>query len=363
MSGKLKNIHALRGVASVIVLFFHLGFILPDSLQGYVKSGAIGVNTFFILSGFIIYYATQQNENIITFYMKRFFRIYPVFFVVWLISVIVLFKHVPFIELMKSLLLFHIDYNTSPAPSYGFNLLGTPWTLTYEIFFYGIFGLSMLISHKYRALICSFIIILVVIALQFIYNGTFSVSSQVSASIFVSHWWQVPVKILSTTVLFEFVVGIVIAELYLNTKKIFDKGRCYLFFGAMLLLIGLGFLGRINYMNAGLTGAFWIAFPLFMIFIARDYLNLAFNSRVLTVLGDLSYSLYIIHFPVMLFYRGTDFAKLQFSYLEKTAVFLIMVLLCCLFSAVSYLLIEKPAQKLVRIFLKKQATYSPLQKI
>ncbi len=56
------------------------------------------------------------------------------------------------------------------------------------------------------------------VGFQLFYNGSFSFSSQVSPEMVVSHWWQGWIKIASTTVVFEFIAGMFLAELMVNDK-------------------------------------------------------------------------------------------------------------------------------------------------
>lgn len=347
MSGKLINLHYLRGIASLLVVFLHYNFILPDYAQKYVTTGGVGVDTFFVISGFIITYATQKRESVSEFTIKRIFRIYPLFIFVWIIASATVYSSVPFKDLIKSLMLFHNDYNFSSAPAYGFNLMGTPWTLTYEVYFYAIFCVSIAISHRYRALICSIIIVSLVSFLQVYFNHGFSFDSHASSSLYISKWWMVPVKILSTTILFEFIAGMALAQVFIAVRR---KPNlvvlcCTLALSLVIILIA----GRsINLAVVGMAGCMWIAVPLVLSAIALDKAGKTINIRFLNNAGDISYSLYLVHFPVMIYVRSHFFEKAELNDSQRFLSYAFMIAICYLLANITHFLIEKPAIKISR---------------
>lgn len=88
----LSNIPALdglRGVAVLLVVFFHFGL----DLGYYPLPGNLGVLVFFVLSGFLItWLLLRENEKAGTislkqFYIRRTLRIFPAFYAYWLFTV------------------------------------------------------------------------------------------------------------------------------------------------------------------------------------------------------------------------------------------------------------------------------------
>src|SRR5699024_4647506 len=94
----IKGIQYLRGLAALMVVYFHFRYYLNDIYskqdlgEFLFKNGAFGVDLFFIISGFIICFATQRDEErpLLSYASKRFFRIYPLL-VVSLIAFVLLF--------------------------------------------------------------------------------------------------------------------------------------------------------------------------------------------------------------------------------------------------------------------------------
>jgi peptidoglycan/LPS O-acetylase OafA/YrhL len=83
----IAGLDVARAVAISLVLAFHWGLRLP---------GAMGVMIFFVLSGFLITsmllkeYEKSGTISLRTFYKRRAFRIFPTFYVCWVISTILL---------------------------------------------------------------------------------------------------------------------------------------------------------------------------------------------------------------------------------------------------------------------------------
>lgn len=66
---KVNSIHYLRGIAALMVVFYHLKARLNDVYAQenlgdlLFNSGAFGVDLFFVISGFIICYATDRKDK------------------------------------------------------------------------------------------------------------------------------------------------------------------------------------------------------------------------------------------------------------------------------------------------------------
>ena len=75
----IEGLDALRGIAILGVILYHL-------MPGKVPGGFLGVNMFFVLSGYLIYRTSvwdlrEDRYSAISFYKKRIGRIYPVMIV------------------------------------------------------------------------------------------------------------------------------------------------------------------------------------------------------------------------------------------------------------------------------------------
>ncbi|MRT05819.1 acyltransferase family protein, partial [Ewingella americana] len=214
------TIHYIRGIAALLVVLFHFRADLNkvysqqdlgDLLFG---SGMSGVDLFFIISGFIIVLSTKNKENKIgvKFILRRFFRIYPLLIISVLAFWMLMTDWSNLNLLIKSIAPLQLDY-TESSPYFGYNLLNPAWTLTYEIYFYAVFCISMLLSHKYRALICSLVMISVMLLMQYYHGGVF-IDANRAINIAGNSAVVGILKISASPMLIEFAIGMMIAEFY-----------------------------------------------------------------------------------------------------------------------------------------------------
>lgn len=299
----LKTIHYARGLAALLVVMFHFSFMYLGKVEPYntiFLNGGFGVDLFFLISGFIIAYVTKNtNTKVSHFFIKRFFRIYPLFFLILVVSCILLERYNvhPLRSMIKSGLLILQDYNR-PAPEFDFNLIGPAWTLSYEIWFYFVFGISMLINHKHRILISSLLLMAQVFSLQYIFSGAISLNSSHVGAIGDSSYLDHIIKFFSTTLHLEFIAGMWIFILFDEVKIKINKKIALITAIILSLSSCVIYFSKLVY-GSGLTQFYIIALPVFIALITTEYCFNVYNSRMLAFLGDISFSIYITHFFIM----------------------------------------------------------------
>lgn len=92
-SMRLHGLDTLRALAIVVVMLYHFNMqgLLPSLMEPVAKIGWVGVDLFFVLSGFLISsqllkpYLTGGEPSLKDFYTRRAYRILPAFFVVLLL--------------------------------------------------------------------------------------------------------------------------------------------------------------------------------------------------------------------------------------------------------------------------------------
>lgn len=347
---KVVSIHYLRGLCALLVVVAHLSYLLPGRIIDRIP-GAVGVDIFFMISGFIMMLVTRDGTQTPgAFIIKRFFRIYPVFFVVWLLSVLAVYRDAGVTRALCSLALCLEEYATTQGPEFGFNLLGPPWTLTYEVAFYVLFCCSMGLSRKWRGTVCALLILGLTVGLQLVTNGSFATSSQVSAMFDPMQWWDAPLKILSNTIFYEFIFGMFMAWIF--EKQAAGNGSVVLarLAGSVLVLATVAAFAK-GPVPFGMSGGFWFAAPIF-----AGAVVLGMHARLpalgsLTFLGDISYSLYLVHFSLMSFVQelvpdGTDV-------LANLALFVALLGGSLLLAFGLYRTIEQPGMRLGRSLVSR----------
>ncbi|MEP7210318.1 MAG: acyltransferase [Alphaproteobacteria bacterium] len=165
MKDHLVSIQVLRAFAALAVVAFHLSvswredFGLTSQPQPALLAGAYGVDVFFVISGFIMSYTTAQahQRSPGRFMFKRLARIVPLYWTMTL-AIFVFATLAPHAfhavtsstaELLKSLFFFPYERTDGEVKP----ILFVGWTLNYEMFFYAVFAVSLLISRRFYLVI------------------------------------------------------------------------------------------------------------------------------------------------------------------------------------------------------------------
>lgn len=132
--------------------------------MSFVRRGFMGVDLFFVISGFIMAWACvlsgRPQDGPISFSIKRLFRIVPSYWIATVVVLYVLGQGTIHDDLRTSLLFMPLDL--TPAPFYGYAVHGVGWTLNYEMLFYALFAAALVFGRF--ALIC---VVLAICALVF----------------------------------------------------------------------------------------------------------------------------------------------------------------------------------------------------
>lgn len=144
---RIIAIDALRGLAALAVMTVHaLGSaknIYPEYINYIIKNGGLGVQLFFVISGFSMFLTLSksmsiESKDIFNFYIRRIFRIMPLFLFVLLFSFI--FKNYPLYTASGPVIenfLAHFFIIDSFNPYWMSNgIIGVEWTISIEMLFY-----------------------------------------------------------------------------------------------------------------------------------------------------------------------------------------------------------------------------------
>lgn len=145
---RLRGIDTARGVAATAVVLYHCARHLArahpaELLVALTRFGHAGVDLFFVLSGFIIFFIHRKDigrpSRLAHYAARRFSRVMPTYWVALLLTVLAASRHgLPSLKII----VLAITLCPTNAPP----LLGVAWTLQYEIVFYVVFG--VLILHR-----------------------------------------------------------------------------------------------------------------------------------------------------------------------------------------------------------------------
>lgn len=334
----LLNLNTLRAVAALAVVYSH---ITSDAgLDLHPSIGTRGVDIFFVISGFIIAYIGSRNAD--RFFIRRLIRIVPFYWAatLTLFSVVLVAPHVlrstqpDLVQLFCSL--FFIPRETSYAGMFPTLVLG--WSLNYEMYFYVVFSLSLLVARRLAPVLCCLAIAAILLLVTA--SGAQNPSIQFYARPLV----------------FEFVFGIVIFyllywfERHRTALQAIASGRI------LLVIVLLGALVVIFFVESqqgfGLPRQISAGIPAFFIVLSAILLEriyrLTINSRILFLLGEASYILYLIH-PYVVF--GMLRTVWRGYHPGLPATIAIIVILMSVSSAIAiaiHLVFEKPVMRFLR---------------
>lgn len=194
----LRGVQFLRALAAVAVVYYHA--VDAGGIFGLPSTGSWGVDVFFVISGFIIGTITVKNSS--HFFRRRVFRVVPLYWIAtfaWIAAMMLMPGRVHSTQvdlpgLLKSL--FFIPYQ---MPLRDGPILQLGWTLNYEMFFYTVVAIMLLLLRRNarRALVGTIIVI-----------GAFAASGFLfPSSSYLLSFYQNPL-------LLEFLVGVLLAFLY-----------------------------------------------------------------------------------------------------------------------------------------------------
>lgn len=359
-SKRIDSIECLRGISCILVVLYHFKHLVNDVAprlgNDLFQNGRIGVDIFFILSGFAIYLTTQKENSRVffPFVIRRIFRIIPVawvliFLIYWLSQ-----EWQP-IHLIKSL--FFIPLSNGDAPYFGYNILTPAWTLSYELIFYMIFGLTLIFYPEKRGVMAAIFIFTMIIGSQAMGGGIFSWDAYNENTYKNIEFFGIGVGIFGSTLFLEFLIGLFIAYIYLNHRshllKIKDEYRILLYI-TMIAFFFNHFFSGFN-MGHGLNRKGLAAACIFIFYLAIEFdpilahLKNNFISGPLGIfrfLGKISFSLYVIHEPIQTFITKIPISNDLYLYTGGGGKFIILISTSIIAAYVLHIFIETPFNKL-----------------
>lgn len=338
--GSLAPIQMLRAIAALSIVVHHGLFELEQMAaqagqamrwQSVLPLEA-GVDLFFVISGFVMVYASRDlfgsKNSVGPFLRRRLARIVPIY---WVVTVLYLALSLSGLaplnrvapegaEIIASL--FFMPFERPDGLVQPLYSLG--WTLNYEVMFYCLFALAL---PLHRAVAVATV---VGILMAMVLIGHF-----IPSSMTMLHFW-------TRSIIIEFGLGMIIGHMALSGIRPDRK------MGLALGIIGLVLLAFGSTFSAFLPDrALLFGLPAALLVIAA----LAFNgeqesgtaSRILISLGDASYAIYLLH-PFVL--RGIRVVASQLLVTMPPLVFMLTsVTLTCIVAMIVWRWFERPVTR------------------
>jgi peptidoglycan/LPS O-acetylase OafA/YrhL len=272
---RLDYLDNVRGTAILFVIIYHYFYIYPEHIEvknfsllydinNFLNFGTIGVSLFFILSGFLMASAMDKGVSPNKFLLKRFKRIFPVYWVVIIVTSIVYnyigYKDISFTQfIMNFFMVQDILYGSK-------HIDGVFWSILIEIKFYILCFFIILFSQykniKYIFLLMVFFSIIAVLSRLYL-------NKDVGFGIFLYF------SIMLNGMLFY--------------KFIYNNENFFLYVQPVFLFY-LFCVSEYAYGKTSYSYAWVISIILFLLFY-----KFKFKSKILSFFALISYSLYLIH--------------------------------------------------------------------
>lgn len=366
---KLHGLDHLRALAIAWVFFFHYPNVidLPDWAWDVKDFGWVGVDLFFVLSGFLIarqLFSELKATGTISvkqFFLKRFFRIIPVYLLVVAVYFLVpVFREKESLPALWRFLTFTQNIGLDPSVNGTFS---HAWSLCVEEQFYFLFPLIILltvylhVTKKGAYIILGFFLFTFFIRLYLWYHY---MEPLIKADGKYSDFWITWLYYPTHTRLDGLLTGISIAGLVVYYPAFKEKITRWANF---LLLAGIVILTAAYYVCQNRVGFSANIFGYPLIALGFGFVVLAaispacilyrFKSRTTSSIAILSYSIYLIHKGVR-HVCIVYFGKLGVD--EKSYWMMLIIIACTILGAlILRYTIEKPFLKLRDKLLEKKA--------
>lgn len=331
MNERMLYLDSVRGLAAFIVVIDHMlgyavdlklaGYEISSSVGSFIEIGRMGVVMFFLTSGFVIPYSLKSGDEnpIKKFFIKRFFRLYPTYWVSIFIAVVfagygvgVVSTGQVFMNLTMVQKFLGVD-----------NILGSYWTLQVELVFY---------------LLCAGLFYMGVFNLKFIGHRLSVVFLFLSLFVGVlRYFFEIKLPIAMMLGLSSMFTGAIL-RLYLVEKDI--SLRPLLMMQFILILTILPLSCYLYYQDTWVkwTTSYFLAYIFFYILCSSAKIS----NKYTVFLGTVSYSLYLIHPIILEVYYATIgvFIQNSLGLIPSIIIFSVPMLFI---SWVIYKYVERPS--------------------
>jgi peptidoglycan/LPS O-acetylase OafA/YrhL len=358
----IKSLTSLRFFFAFVVFLHHYSI---GNGKAIFPEGYLGVNFFFILSGFIISYSYKQKiiEKIISkreFIVARIARIYPLHLLTFLFALILGLRQVIITgsDFLWQQFFLNIALLQSfvPIKEYYFSFNAVSWSISNELFFYLMFPILIVLftNIKRRRLLLTSLLI---VCVYFI--STIIVPEQYHHALFYIN---------PLTRIIDFIIGIGIFHVWehIQLSKVFKEHKIGAFLKrkgiltiieivsicvlVMMIILSKEILHVYRY-----ASYYWIPMAMIILCFALSSIGGGWISQILSlkplvIAGEVSFGFYMLHRQIIGISR-----KILASISEKFLIvipaileFLIVFALVLTASIISFYLFEKPANKWIK---------------
>ena len=304
MKTKLQSFETYRGIAALMIAAIH--FNVNSPLSNHIFANGLFVHFFFTLSGFVMQLNYGEKiisfEKIYTFLKKRFFRLYPLHILFFLIFLLIEFSKYYLeynyglkannpafsenntIAIFANLFLLQtfLDYNSFNDPS---------WSISAEYFTYIFFAVILFLIPKNNLFIISLLLGILILRLKS--NTPFGIS--------FTYWSLIDC-------IYCYYFGVISCKLYFKYFQSSYYKRFYQLFTIVFLFLSALSIAKLEGKNTILMP---LIFGILLFFSANlkyeNFLGKIVCNKFLVYIGTISYSIYMSH--LFIFWAITQFMR------------------------------------------------------
>ncbi len=318
MDKKTSNyLDIVRVIASFAVLFQHLSMYNNNVFAFFSNYGHPAVMGFFILSGYVIAFVADQRERTLGIYLKhRFARLYSVMVVAWLLTILLDVTGssinsqsyeglIPTDNTLVRILTHVLFLQQSWFVSIQFFSNQPLWSLAYEFWYYILFGLLFLYKGKYK--------VYLIVATALIMGPVILIYGIIwfaGAYLYQFHKKEISINPTLASSIFLLSIPVIFSYPYWNHLLLPER------------LPSLGTLSLRTYLD-DIIFAVFILINLYCF----KFTNFSFSSitPVIRFFSGIAFSLYVFHFPLMLFFKAIF--ERYFNFSNEVSFFIMSILI------------------------------------
>lgn len=289
MKNKLYSLQILRGFAAALVVIYHITkhyFKHGDEfLHNVFLFGYSGVDIFFVLSGFLMFYLFDGNHSLksaVHFVSKRIIRIYPSYWILLLFPIFLLVIFYPsFVKLSDAINIKEMVKLITLSFNH-ITLSQVTWTLSFEVYFYLLFTIFVL--NKKTLPILILIILLCLLNLLRIKTGIRLLDNYFFKNICL-----------------EFILGIMAAFIIKKTTIPYKYGKILVFIGGSMFMSSFLLTIIDTDIPVRYYRTIFFGIPTFILIIGLVIFETGTTinrNNIFVKFGDASYTTYLIHSPL-----------------------------------------------------------------
>lgn len=344
VNSKFRNdIQGFRALAFILVFVFHIN-------SYWLPGGFLGVDVFFVISGYlmtnIIVEGIQNNKfDYYEFLIKRIKRIVPAFYFFLVLTLFASWYFYLYRGILDfrgqiirtALFISNISFskgNNYFGSAFNENPLLHTWSLAIEMQFYFILPLLLLLFRKHVVKLLFLIIIVLTI-----YSSYQIYILDNKTSMYFSLIARFP----------EFLVGGIFSQIYRKNINLTRNYNNIIALASLMILLASCIFITEKTPFPGFIVLIPCVATAVLLSIENNSVSDFFSNKILVYIGELSYSLYLLHFPILAFIRYRN----NFYTLSPLEIFIVCILTFS-FAWLSYTLIENKFRHMKNLnFYKK----------